>query len=49
MAALLDRLVQAWPVDVRRIALVGHSMGGLILRAACAVSTDSDLARGPTW
>ncbi len=42
MAALLDRLVQAWPVDVRRIALVGHSMGGLIMRAACAVTTDSD-------
>ncbi len=41
MAALLDRLVQAWPADVRRIALVGHSMGGLVLRAACAVSTDS--------
>jgi pimeloyl-ACP methyl ester carboxylesterase len=42
LAALLDRLVQAWPVGVRRIALVGHSMGGLIMRAACAVSTDSD-------
>ncbi len=41
MAALLDRLVQAWPVQVRRIALVGHSMGGLIARAACAVTTDS--------
>lgn len=42
LAALLDRLVRAWPADVRRIALVGHSMGGLILRAACAVTTDSD-------
>ena len=42
MAALIDRLVQCWPVDVRRIALVGHSMGGLIMRAACAVTTDSD-------
>ena len=42
MAALLDRVVQAWPVDVRRLALVGHSMGGLVLRAACAVSTDSE-------
>ena len=42
MAALLDRLVQSWPVGVRRIALVGHSMGGLILRAACAVTTDSE-------
>jgi len=41
MAAVLDRLVQAWPTDVRRIALVGHSMGGLVLRAACAVTTDS--------
>jgi pimeloyl-ACP methyl ester carboxylesterase len=41
-AALLDRLVEAWPVDVRRIALVGHSMGGLIMRAACAVTTDRD-------
>jgi len=41
MAALLDRLVEAWPVGVRRIALVGHSMGGLILRAACAVSTET--------
>jgi pimeloyl-ACP methyl ester carboxylesterase len=41
LAALLDRVVQAWPVEVRRIALVGHSMGGLILRAACAVATDS--------
>ena len=42
MAALLDRLVQAWPADVRRLALVGHSMGGLVLRAACAVTTDSE-------
>jgi pimeloyl-ACP methyl ester carboxylesterase len=41
MAALLDRLVNAWPTDVRRLALVGHSMGGLILRAACAVQVDS--------
>ena len=32
----------AGPLDVRRIALVGHSMGGLVIRAACAVSTDSE-------
>lgn len=37
LASLLQRLVEAWPAEVRRIALVGHSMGGLILRAACAV------------
>ena len=42
LAALLDRLVECWPTGVRRIALVGHSMGGLILRAACAVTTDRD-------
>lgn len=42
LAALLDRLVQSWPTDVRRLALVGHSMGGLILRAACAVTVDRE-------
>ncbi len=42
MAALLNRLVECWPCDAPRLALVGHSMGGLITRAACAVATDSD-------
>jgi pimeloyl-ACP methyl ester carboxylesterase len=42
MAALMDRLVESWPGDVRRLAIVGHSMGGLIMRAACAVSTDRE-------
>jgi pimeloyl-ACP methyl ester carboxylesterase len=41
LASLLDRLVAEWPTEVRRIALVGHSMGGLIVRAACAVDLDS--------
>ncbi len=43
LASLLDRLVDAWPSDVRRIALVGHSMGGLIMRAACAVVTEAEV------
>jgi len=34
VAALLERLVQSWPVQVREIALVGHSMGGLVARSA---------------
>lgn len=38
VSALLQRIADDWPVPVRRIALVGHSMGGLILRAACAVA-----------
>lgn len=40
LSSLLGRLVDAWPTEVRRIALVGHSMGGLIARAACGVSLD---------
>ncbi|XVX20664.1 esterase/lipase family protein [Actinomycetota bacterium] len=42
---LLTDLVAAWPVPVTRIALVGHSMGGLIIRAAAALRTDDDC----TW
>jgi len=42
LSSVLTRLVDAWPTAVRRIAFVGHSMGGLIVRAACAVSTPDD-------
>lgn len=42
LASLIGDLVRAWPTEVRRIALVGHSMGGLIIRAACAVVTDDE-------
>jgi hypothetical protein len=35
LAALLDDLVAAWPTEVLRIALVGHSRGGLVIRSAC--------------
>lgn len=45
LASLLDRLVAAWPTEVRRIGLVGHSMGGLVIRAACAVDTGPARAR----
>jgi pimeloyl-ACP methyl ester carboxylesterase len=37
LAELLDQLVAAWPVPVTSISLVGHSMGGLVIRSACAV------------
>lgn len=40
LAALMQRLVEEWPTEVERVALVGHSMGGLIIRAAGAVATD---------
>ncbi|RNL78786.1 lipase family alpha/beta hydrolase [Nocardioides marmorisolisilvae] len=42
LSALLTRLIESWPTDVRRIAFVGHSMGGLIARAACGVATTAD-------
>lgn len=32
---LLIELVEAWPVPVERLSLVGHSMGGLVIRSAC--------------
>lgn len=35
LAARLQRLVRAWPVRVREIDLIGHSMGGLVIRSAC--------------
>ena len=35
LAQLLNLLVQAWPVRVREINLIGHSMGGLVIRSAC--------------
>ncbi|WP_435742462.1 esterase/lipase family protein [Nocardioides sp. SYSU DS0663] len=42
MAALLQRLVEGWPVEVDRLALVGHSMGGLVARAAGAVASAAE-------
>ena len=45
LADLLERLVAAWPVEVERIALVGHSMGGLVARSACHQAAE----RGDAW
>jgi pimeloyl-ACP methyl ester carboxylesterase len=42
VAALLGELVQAWPVEVRQIALVGHSMGGLVARSAAHQAHEHD-------
>lgn len=36
LATLLDELVATWPVPVEQLCLVGHSMGGLVVRSACA-------------
>jgi pimeloyl-ACP methyl ester carboxylesterase len=36
LSELLETLVGAWPVPVSELVLVGHSMGGLVARSACA-------------
>jgi pimeloyl-ACP methyl ester carboxylesterase len=35
LSRLLDELAESWPQPVEEIALVGHSMGGLVARSAC--------------
>jgi pimeloyl-ACP methyl ester carboxylesterase len=35
LCELMEQVVAAWPVRVEQIALVGHSMGGLVSRSAC--------------
>jgi pimeloyl-ACP methyl ester carboxylesterase len=45
LADLLERLVAGWPAAVDRLDLVGHSMGGLVGRAACHVGSQ----RGDRW
>lgn len=37
LSALLQRLVEDWPVPVQQLSIIGHSMGGLVARSACHV------------
>ncbi|MFT7286497.1 MAG: pimeloyl-ACP methyl ester carboxylesterase [Halieaceae bacterium] len=41
-AALLDTLCAAWPVPVESLSLIGHSMGGLVIRSACWYAQQAD-------
>ena len=45
LADELEALIEAWPAEVDRIALVGHSMGGLVARSACHQAAE----RGDAW
>jgi pimeloyl-ACP methyl ester carboxylesterase len=45
LAGLLEALAAAWPVEVEQIALVGHSMGGLVARSACHHASET----GDRW
>jgi pimeloyl-ACP methyl ester carboxylesterase len=42
LSELMEELVAAWPVEVERIALVGHSMGGLVARSACHCAAEEE-------
>lgn len=42
---LIQQLVACWPTEVTRITLIGHSMGGLVARAA----TNHATAGAQTW
>jgi pimeloyl-ACP methyl ester carboxylesterase len=44
LAELLEQLVAEWPVAVDQIALVGHSMGGLVARSACYQASEDGMA-----
>lgn len=41
LAERLDDLVNAWPVAVESLALIGHSMGGLVIRSACHYAVEA--------
>jgi pimeloyl-ACP methyl ester carboxylesterase len=44
LARALEELVGAWPAEVEEIAVVGHSMGGLVARSACHYGEAEDHA-----
>jgi len=45
LAATMERLVREWPVSVQEVAIVGHSMGGLVARSAFHYAVEA----GHTW
>jgi pimeloyl-ACP methyl ester carboxylesterase len=45
LSELLSLVVSSWPVPVREIALVGHSMGGLVARSAAFQGSE----QGEEW
>jgi pimeloyl-ACP methyl ester carboxylesterase len=40
LAALLEQLVANWPTELNRLTLIGHSLGGLVIRSACALGEE---------
>jgi pimeloyl-ACP methyl ester carboxylesterase len=44
LADLLGQIVAGWPVEIERIALVGHSMGGLVARSGAHQAAEAGAA-----
>lgn len=45
LAELMEQVVAVWPVPVEQVVLVGHSMGGLVIRGACHTGAEA----GHSW
>lgn len=43
--ALLERIVAGYPIPVEEMILLGHSMGGLVIRSACHAASRPGAAR----
>ena len=43
-AELIERLIGAWPTPVHSITLLGHSMGGLVIRSALHIASEARAA-----
>ncbi len=44
LALLLEQVLDAWPGPIGELVLVGHSMGGLVVRSACHHALERKLA-----
>lgn len=44
LARQLERLLHAYPIPIEELLLVGHSMGGLVVRSACHYAAAEQLA-----
>jgi hypothetical protein len=49
LATLVEDLVTAWPVPVTDVVLIGHSMGGLVVRSAVHQAARPDRERPSSW
>ena len=42
LSSLINELLEVYPIEVEDIMLIGHSLGGLVIRSACYYAQDSD-------